>query len=445
MSEELKHKIYSATECISEQKMFDYIDNKLNAKEQHLVEKHLLDCDLCSDALEGLRLLKNRNQITTINQKISERLIAIPKQESKIVFFNFKTITSIAAAIALLIGGVFLFNQFAQQKMKENDVAELKKESTPPPAVTINNTEPVPASDTKKLKQPETITTSTNKLQFETQEKSQQQFALAEEQKTDSYYKNPAASGEGTTINNSVTTGDVVTKSDKNSETIVPVESTIPKAGLLEKEKDIFALDETKKAEEKHENENVTFLAKQNAPVQKNNADNFDLDKKTSKNNRFRSDTKGKDKAAKQVATDDISGNVGTTQQNAISDQENLKTEQPRAETTTTSITDSTITIVDEMPEFPGGEAEMLKFIQKNFKYSKFEKGKSIPDTKIYVQFVISKTGNVKNAKIIKGINPEYDKEALRVINILPEWKPAKLKGQAVEYKFNLPIQLEFK
>ena len=98
MSEELKHKIYSATECISEQKMFDYIDNKLNAKEQHLVEKHLLDCDLCSDALEGLTLLKNRKRIATVHQKISERIIPISKQESKIIFFNFKTITSIAAS-----------------------------------------------------------------------------------------------------------------------------------------------------------------------------------------------------------------------------------------------------------------------------------------------------------------------------------------------------------
>src|ERR1035437_2859758 len=113
MSEELKHKIYSATDCISEQTLFDYIDNKLNAKEQHLVEKHLLDCDLCSDALEGLELLKDRNQITTINQKINARVIFIPKKENKITFFNFKTITSIAAAVALLIGGVFLFNQFA--------------------------------------------------------------------------------------------------------------------------------------------------------------------------------------------------------------------------------------------------------------------------------------------------------------------------------------------
>ena len=127
MSEELKHKIYSATECISEQKMFDYIDNKLNAHEQHKVEKHLLDCELCSDALEGLELLKNRNRITSINNKIIERLSITPKKNSKIIFFNFKTITSIAAAIALLVGGVFLFKQFAPQKMQEN---EEKQENT---------------------------------------------------------------------------------------------------------------------------------------------------------------------------------------------------------------------------------------------------------------------------------------------------------------------------
>src|ERR1035437_7511790 len=154
MSEELKYKIYSPTDCISEQTMFDYINNKLNAKEQHLVEKHLLNCDLCSDALEGLELLKNRNRIATINQKINERLISIPKKGNKIIFFNFKTITSIAAAVALLIGGVFLFNQFTSKEMKESDVAELKKESPPPPPpVTINDAVSATVSDSVHLKQ----------------------------------------------------------------------------------------------------------------------------------------------------------------------------------------------------------------------------------------------------------------------------------------------------
>lgn len=442
MSEELKHKIYSSSECISEQQMFDYIDNKLSAKEQHLIEKHMLNCNLCSDASEGLELLRERDRIAGINQKINEHISTTSNKKSKIIFFNFKTVASIAAGITLLIGGVFLFNQFAPQKMKEKDVAELNQVSTPPPPVTIN-TEAAADSDSLNIKQPELITSSTNKLQFERTEKSQQQFALTEEQKSNSYYENPISNGEGITTSNVTTTGDVITKSDNTNEVTIPAESNIPKAGLPEKEKDLL-VDETKKAEEKNEDKNFAFLA-QTTPAQKNSADNSDMDQKTSKNNRNQKEAKAKDKAAKQVATDDVSGNVGYTQQNVISDQENLKTEPAKPETIAISESDSAITIVDEKPEFPGGETEMMKFILKNFQYSKTDKKEGISNTKIYVQFIIGKTGKIKNAKIVKGISPELDKEALRIISMMPEWKPAKLKGKPVDYKYLLPIQLDFK
>ena len=66
MSDSLKHKIFIRTDCVSEQTMFDYIDKKLSAKESHSVEKHLLHCELCSDALEGLELTKTRTRIAAI-------------------------------------------------------------------------------------------------------------------------------------------------------------------------------------------------------------------------------------------------------------------------------------------------------------------------------------------------------------------------------------------
>lgn len=439
MSEELKHKIYSATECISEQKMFDYIDNKLNAKEQHLVEKHLLDCDLCSDALDGLELLKNRDRIANINQKISELIIPISKKERKIIFFNFKTITSIAAAVALLIGGVFLFNQFALQNMKENDVAEFNNESAPPPPVTISNTESAAAFDTIKFKEQESGKTKNKDIQFEAEEKSQQQFALTEEQKPDSYYKNSIASGEGATTSSVVTTGDVITKSDKNNEILIPVESTIPKAGLLEKEKDL-AFDETKKAEEKNENENVSFIAQQTAPAQKKNADNFDADKKTekaSKNNRFQNDTKGKDKVAKVSIDEEITGNIAYAPQTVISDQENLK----RSETKQYSLTDSIIVFRSGEPQFPGGSDSLMAFIKKNFDVSRNSyRWNSAMETKIIIEFTIDIKGNILDPQIKQGINKELNDKAIEMVKKMPKWIPV-----SKPYKYVLPINLELK
>ena len=125
MREELKYTLFEDSECISEQKMFDYIDNKFSAKEQHLLEKHMLHCELCSDALDGLQLLKNRNRIDAIKLIVKEKISIAP--DKKIIYFNIKIITSVAAGLLLLIGGVIFFNNFFLNK-NEAAVAELKEE-----------------------------------------------------------------------------------------------------------------------------------------------------------------------------------------------------------------------------------------------------------------------------------------------------------------------------
>ena len=442
MSEELKYKIYSPTDCISEQTMFDYINNKLNAKEQHLVEKHLLNCDLCSDALEGLELLKNRNRIATINQKINERLISIPKKGNKIIFFNFKTITSIAAAVALLIGGVFLFNQFTSKEMKESDVAELKKESPSPTPKTVNDAVSGTVSDSKSLKQPESITTKNTAIQFETTSKTQQQIALAEEQKPDSYYKNSISSGEGVPVN-TAKTGNAITQTDENMEINIPAESSNSKVDLLEREKDL-TIDETKKAEEKNENTNVTSFAQAPTPAQKNADDYSVADKKTekvSKNNRYQCDTKGKDKAAKEPAYGVIAGNAGYTTQDVIADQENSKAVQTRAESNQNLIADSTIVFRNGEPQFPGGSDSLTAFIKKNFVYPTNNfKWNSSMGTKIVVEFTIDTKGNILDPKIKQGINTELNEKAIEMVKKMPKWIPV-----SKPVKYILPIRLNLK
>ena len=98
------------------------------------------------------------------------------------------------------------------------------------------------------------------------------------------------------------------------------------------------------------------------------------------------------------------------------------------------------------MPQFPGGDAELFKFITKNFKYTVSDGKQNEADgTKIIVGFTVDSTGNIINPKIVKGINPELNNEALRVVSIMPKWIPAKQKGKPISVPFNLPIQLEIK
>ncbi len=98
--------------------------------------------------------------------------------------------------------------------------------------------------------------------------------------------------------------------------------------------------------------------------------------------------------------------------------------------------------IVEEMPEFPGGEQALRKYIANTVKYPEKAQEEKIQG-KVYVTFVVSKDGSVANAKIARGVDPSLDAEALRVINGLPKWKPAKQRGEFVNVSFTVPINFK--
>lgn len=98
--------------------------------------------------------------------------------------------------------------------------------------------------------------------------------------------------------------------------------------------------------------------------------------------------------------------------------------------------------IVEEMPEFPGGEQALRQFISNSIDYPKVAQGKGIQG-KVYVTFVVTKDGNVANATIARGVDPSLDSEALRVVNSLPKWKPGKQRGQAVNVSYTVPINFK--
>jgi TonB family protein len=95
--------------------------------------------------------------------------------------------------------------------------------------------------------------------------------------------------------------------------------------------------------------------------------------------------------------------------------------------------------IVEDMPEFPGGEPELRKFIANNIEYPAIAQEKGIQG-RVYVTFVVDKNGEVANARIARGVDPSLDKEALRVVNSLPKWTPGKQRGEAVNVSYTVPI-----
>jgi len=95
--------------------------------------------------------------------------------------------------------------------------------------------------------------------------------------------------------------------------------------------------------------------------------------------------------------------------------------------------------IVEDMPVFPGGELALRKYIMNAIKYPVIAQENGIQG-KVYVQFVVGKDGSVQDAKIARGVDPSLDKEALRVVNTLPKWKPGEQRGQPVRVSYTVPI-----
>ena len=140
------------------------------------------------------------------------------------------------------------------------------------------------------------------------------------------------------------------------------------------------------------------------------------------------------------IVTQSIDKKIGT---------ETVHGEDP--EVTITDVTTNTIVeekeetpliIVQQMPTFPGGEEEMMRFIKNSIVYPVIEKEGGISGT-CYLTFVVEKDGSISNVDVLGKVpfGPGYDKEAVRVIKSMPNWIPGKQNGREVRVQFNLPIR----
>jgi protein TonB len=97
-------------------------------------------------------------------------------------------------------------------------------------------------------------------------------------------------------------------------------------------------------------------------------------------------------------------------------------------------------TVVEEPPSYPGGEAELYKYLGKAIKYPQMAQDAGITGT-VYLTFEVDKDGKIKDVRVLRGIGGGCDEEAIRVVKAMPAWKPGKQRGKSVRVQFNLPIK----
>ena len=95
--------------------------------------------------------------------------------------------------------------------------------------------------------------------------------------------------------------------------------------------------------------------------------------------------------------------------------------------------------VVERMPQFPGGVAAQVEYFKKNLRYPA-EAKKAGTQGRVVVQFFVNKDGSISNVKVLRGVDPALDAEAIRLVNSMPKWKPGMQKGKAVTVKYTVPV-----
>lgn len=436
MSKELKYKLFESSVCPSEQMLFDYLDGTLDPKAAHYVEKHSLHCELCADALEGLRLVKDRSIIQDLRNKVAQGSAIVEiTHESK--SNSRKWIISIAAALLILLGGTFFYQLALSDKMEGSGLAEMKEpaaaNSASSDSVPLDALPPPPDASGNKQAEAE----ANEDLAQKAEPKNYKDQLVKQENSV-------AANDRTNTVSaNSTGSGAAIVQNDHTVFSSPAMEQSIPI--LMDEEKPVTSK-EIKKADDKNlENDNKANVVGAVSGTSTNKLEEISLaeKKETSKKAKAKPE---KSRAATETeqtpsAPQSATGGYYVNDQSKDNRWEAGSSDGDKLDS---EISADSILLHPEKPaEYKGGSKAMYQYFAKNFHYP--TTALDAIQTKLYVSFVIDEKGKVGQVKIEKGINPEIDAEAIRVIKTMPDWSPATQNGKIVSSKMTIPFQIEFR
>ncbi len=144
---------------------------------------------------------------------------------------------------------------------------------------------------------------------------------------------------------------------------------------------------------------------------------------------------KSQDELAKTntaIGTFDVKGN-DEAEGEVLKAKEVIADEKPKEEES------KVFDVVEQMPEFPGGVAALMQWINNNIKYPAIAEENGIQG-RVVCTFVVERDGSVTDIKVVRSVDPSLDREAIRVLNKMPRWNPGKQNGAAVRVKYTMPV-----
>ena len=132
------------------------------------------------------------------------------------------------------------------------------------------------------------------------------------------------------------------------------------------------------------------------------------------------------------IGTFDVKGN-DEAEGEVLKAKEVVVDEKPKEEET------KVFDVVEQMPSFPGGDAELMKYLSSHIKYPVVAEENGIQG-RVIATFVVERDGSISDVKVIKSVDPSLDKEAIRVLKSMPKWIPGRQNGSAVRVKYTVPV-----
>ncbi|HIA11552.1 MAG TPA: TonB family protein [Flavobacteriales bacterium] len=424
--------IFSSTECLSQGDLRAYAENSLTEQAQLRVEKHLVDCAFCTDAIEGYRLVNNPVEFELRTKSIDHQIDA--KSSIRSIFLNRDKLTYVAAAAVVLIFCSMVFvlidhaskktNQLVSDEMKQDnyqrELTKSKQAQTPTP-------EKGKDGEKNRSQDIATSTSTSGKLEGALGENANRAATAGIRRETpgwsdgDNIETMVADAPLNAIENDQEERRDAGAKEkDKILETTAGFYSVVKedkgKGNRLAKSESKKAADNMAKeqAEERRYEESLSQVA-QSKSVQST--------------------------AEYSIVKAELSSEAASSEANeAAEDDEFLPVQAEEGPAPAPSVTAG----VEERPRYEGGDQQMIQYLVDNIRYPDSAKAQQIEGT-IIVQFKVEADSSVTNVRSLNDIGGGLDEEAVRVVQSMPDWIPARRRGKAVTETYNLPVQFKLK
>ncbi|MFH1320748.1 MAG: TonB family protein [Bacteroidota bacterium] len=492
--------IFSETDCLSLETIRQYLDDQLGDRERQQVEKHLTDCPLCSDAVEGFGASTDftavEARIAALKKNIS---FAANKQSSGLMQRDFVKYAA-AAAIVLIISGVTYI--YVKNISKDTNLLITEEISSPRQEESPVESKPVSDDRAKKQdlskpeKEPTTqeagpqddkitrqittgglttvssqeqamgqITSTVTKKVEETTVSGDKMIDETDELKSADAEEEIAADGATANYRFAISGKDKEEPPEEKlleqpkSEVTTPSTSVEYSRDLAKSQSETTRSGRDLGGEVKSKNrksagkkssamETPAITPKTEEEAAREKAETEAVAKKKAKEaamNKAEKEAAQKEDGYLELNEEtviEISGEATSAPE--ADERKTAATAESEKAARIQTLEDSDVffSMIEKMPQFPGGEEKLQEYLKSSLIYPDSAKEKGLEGI-VYVTFIVKADSSLDSIKVLKGIGTECDKEALRVVKAMPKWMPGEQMGKPVPVQFNLPVRFK--